>query len=172
MANNYVVLVQPASNTLGAEGIVVGDITEGGHTITNEIVDKIRGGKTDRDYGAHSEEITFTANRIPGDEGQEALDNAIRNKEQIKIWLADKRLVADQHDTVFGYSLVSEIGKSFDEEEDTIEHTLAIKVETAKGKLPALPDSVLNPSTAAVDFETPGEFTGTLENKTDVDSGV
>lgn len=165
-ANNYVILVQPAKNELGAEGIVVGDITEGGHTITNEVVDRIRGGKTDRNYGAHSEEVTFTANRVDGDAGQEALDDAIRNKEQIKIWLAKKTLTNGEHDAVFGYSLVSEISKSFDDEEDTIEHTLSIKIETAKGTLPELPEEVLNPSTAAVDFETPGEFTGTFENKT------
>ncbi len=173
MANNYAVLVQPANSELGAEGIVVGDITEGGHTITNEIVDKIRGGKTDRDYGAHAEEVTFTANRVEGDVGQEALDDAIRNKEQIKIWLIDKRVKevtidaaqVDGHDAVFGYSVVSEISKSFDDEEDTIEHTLAIKVETAKGALPKLPDVVLNPSTAAIDFEAPGEYTGSLENR-------
>lgn len=179
-ANNYVVLVQPANNELGAEGIVVGDITEGGHTITNEVVDRIRGGKTDRGYGAHSEEITFTANRIADDEGQVALDDAIRNKEQIKVWLVDKTIKTvtidagevDGHDAVFGYSLVSEISKSFDDEEDTIEHTLSVKVETAKGPLPKLPESVLNPSTAAVDFEAPGEFTGTLENKTSTDPAV
>lgn len=176
MSNNYAVMVQPANSTLGAEGLVVGDLTEGGHTITNEVVDKIRGGKTDRDYGTHAEEVTFTSNRVEDDEGQEALEEAIRNKEQIKVWLVNKRVKkvtignaveeVDGHDAIFGYSVVSEISKSFDDEEDTIEHTLAIKVETAKGALPKLPESVLNPSTAAVDFETPGEYTGTLENRT------
>ena len=31
--SNYVVLVQSANSVLGAEGLVIGDITEGGHTI-------------------------------------------------------------------------------------------------------------------------------------------
>lgn len=166
--SNYVVLVQSANSVLGAEGLVIGDITEGGHTITNEVVDRVRGGKTGRGYGANAEEFTFTANKIEGDEGQEEVDAAIRNKEQLKVWLVPKKVTDGEHQNViFGYTYVSEIGHSFDDEEDTVEYTLAVHYETAKDSLPKLPDSVLNPSTVAdVEFETPGEYTGSYEERT------
>lgn len=178
MASKYVVLVQSANSVLGSEGLVIGDITEGGHTITNEVVDRVRGGKTGRGYGANAEEFTFTANKIEDDEGQEEVDGAIRAKEQLKVWLVPRRVsqvqigdavetVAGHDDVIFGYTVVSEIGHSFDDEEDTVEYTLAVHFETAKGTLPKLPDSVLNPSTVAdVDFETPGEYTGSYEERT------
>lgn len=169
--SKYIALALPASAPLSAEALVVGDMTEGSHTITNELVESVKGGKTDYEYGANAEEYGFTANRIPDDEGQEALIQAIRNKEQIRIWLADRRIVkddadADAHKTVFGYAVVGEAGHSFDLEEDTIEFTGNFKFESAEGYLPKLPDSVLDPSTVTVEFETPGEYTGTLENRT------
>lgn len=164
--SNYVALVQRASSPLGAEGLVIGDLTEGGHTITNEVVDRVRAGKTGRQYGANAEEFTFTANKIEGDEGQVDVKAAIKNKEQLKVWLVPRRVVGDVHENVvFGYTIVSEIGHSFDDEEDTIEYTLAVHFESAEGTLPKLPDSVLNPSSVAVEFEAPGEYTGAFEDR-------
>lgn len=165
---NYIALVQRATNPLGAEGLVIGDLTEGGHTITNEVVDRVRSGKTGRQYGANAEEITFTANKVEGDPGQADVKDAIKNKEQLKVWLVPNRVVGDMHENVvFAYTVVSEIGHSFDDEEDTIEYTLAVHYETAEGTLPKLPDSVLNPSSVAVEFEQPGEYTGEFEGRND-----
>lgn len=166
--SNYVVLVQAASSVLGSDGLVIGDVTEGGHNITNEIVDRIRAGKTGRGYGANAEEFTFTANKIEDDVGQQEVENAIRKKEQLKVWFVPKRVVDGKHkNVIFGYTYVSEIDHSFDDEEDTVEYTLAVHYETAKDSLPKLPDSVLNPSTVAdVEFEAPGEYTGSYEERT------
>lgn len=169
-------MVQASDSTLGSDGLVIGDVTEGGHTITNEFVDRIRAGKTGRTYGANAEEFTFTANKIEDDEGQAEVKRAIKQKKQLKVWFVPRRVsqvtigdavekVAGHDDVIFGYTIVSEIGHSFDDEEDTVEYTLVVHYETAEGTLPKLPDSVLNPSSVQVEFETPGEYTGEFENR-------
>lgn len=165
-AKDLVVLVQPVSAQLGAEGLVVGDFTEGEHKISNEVRESIRAGLKDFGYGETEEEVTFTATHARGDKGQKAFLDAIKKKEQLKFWIVDKQLNADgtTHNATFGYSVVEEYSYSFDDEEGTVEVTLKVKFNTAEGTLPKLPDSILNPSSAVeVKFEKPGERTGTLE---------
>ncbi|WP_185160556.1 phage tail protein [Mammaliicoccus sciuri] len=165
---DYIAVVQPAVDNLpNAEGILVGDVTEGGHTISSELVEKIRGNKTDYSYGSVNEEITFTCNNVSGDKGQDQFKQAIKKLQQIKVWLIEKKKSAQGHKTIFGYTVVEEYAQSFDDEEDTIEVTLKVKFNTAEDYLTDVPEEWLNPSELAreVEFEKIGENTGTLETK-------
>ncbi|PNZ47980.1 phage tail protein, partial [Staphylococcus intermedius NCTC 11048] len=67
----------------------------------------------------------------------------------------------------FGYTVVEDYAKSFDDEEDKIEVTLKVKFNTADGVFTDVPKSWLDASVAGttVEFEKPGEYTGTLEER-------
>lgn len=165
-ANDLVVMVLPASAPLESEAWAVGDFTEGEHKISNEVRENVRSGLKDHGYGVTEEEVTFAMNDITSDKGQKAFQDAIKKKEQLRFWIVEKALMADgqNHNSTFGYSVVEEHSRSWDDEEGTREVTLKVKFNTAEGPFPKLPESILNPSSAIeVKFEKPGERTGTLE---------
>lgn len=167
------ILMQPANNQLGDAGMVFAGLQEGGHKFSNEVKEKPVGGKLDHEYGVSSEELDITLDRVKGDPAQEQLIKAFRAKEQIKFWKGYRTYVKndagqDVHDVDFGYSVVEEIEDGFDDESATLETTLKVKVETVPMQIPKLPDSILNPSSAAIAInpELPGEYTGPLETRT------
>lgn len=168
------ILMQPVDNKIGDAGLVFAGLQEGSHKFSNEVKEKPIGGKMDHDFGVSSEEIDISLDRIKGDPGQEQLIDAFRNKKQVKIWKGYKQVVvnpetqAEEHDANFGYTIPEEIEDSFDDEGATLEATLKVKIETVPMKLPKLPDSILNPSSAAaaVEGELPGEYAGPLESRT------
>lgn len=168
------ILMQPVDNKLGDAGLVFAGLQEGSHKFSNEVKEKAVGGKMDHDFGVSSEEIDITLDRIKNDPGQEQLIDAFRKKKEVKVWIGYKAIVknpetqAEEHDANFGYTIPEEIEDSFDDESASLEATLKVKVETVPMKLPKLPDSVLNPSSAsiAVTPENPGEYTGPLSSRT------
>lgn len=177
-ASDMFVLIQPVDNKLGDAGMVVASMEELSHKFSNEVKEKEIGGKMDHDYGVSSEEFGITAKRIKGDPGQEQLIECIRKKKQVKFWKGYKsykrneETQADEHDVDFGYGIMEEIEDSADDESASIEATIKVKIETVPMKLPKLPDSILNPSSAsvAVTPEKPGEYTGPLESRTQTPS--
>ena len=166
-AKDLVVLVLPVDQPLKSEAWAVGDFTEGEHKITNEVLESVKSGLVDHKYGDTSEEANFTMNDITSDKGQQAFKQAIDNKTQLRVWIVEKQLLADgaHHNATFFYAIVEEHTKSWDDEEGTREVTLKIKLNSAEGPFPKLPDEILNPSSAVrVKYENPGEKTGTLED--------
>ncbi len=165
---NFIAVVEPANNELpDAEGYLVSDLQEGEHNISSELTEKVIAGKTDYEYSSIAEEFTFTVGRIPGDEGQEQFKKAIKAREQVRVWLIEKKKRNGKYPAQFGYTVVEEYGNSFDDEEDTIEVTLKVKFNTAEGEFETLPQSWLDPSVAGttVEYEAPGEYKGSLEDR-------
>lgn len=165
---SYIAVVEPANNELpDAEGYLVSDLQEGEHNISAELSEKVVAGKTDYDYASIAEEFTFTTGRIPGDKGQEQFKKAIKARQQVRVWLIEKKKQDGVYPAIFGYAVVEELGNSFDDEEDTIEVTLKVKFNTAEGGFETLPPSWLDPSVAGttVEYEAPGAFKGPLEDR-------
>lgn len=167
-ASDKLVLVQPTDNTLGAEGIVIGDLVEGSHKLSNALIEKVRSGKMSYGYGVTDEEMSFTFNKIDGDSGQQQLKQAIQKKKEIKVWIIDRKLdnVKQTHKAVFAFTVVEEYEGSFDDEEDTIEVTLKVQIESVEMEFPKLDDEILNPSAAGIKIEAqlPGDSTGNHDN--------
>lgn len=168
-ANDLVVMLLPVTEPVGSKAWTVGDFTEGSHKISNEVRESVRSGLKDFDYGVTEEEVGFTMSYVTSDKGQKAFKNAIQNKTQLRCWIVEKALMADgeNHNSTFFYGVVEELEDGWDDEEGTREVTLKIKLNSAEGPFPKLPPEILNPSEAVrVAFEKPGEYTGTLEAKT------
>ncbi|MEX5937138.1 phage tail protein [Mammaliicoccus sciuri] len=168
--SNYILVVAPEKNLIGSEGYLVAELKEGEYNVSNELKEKPVAGKMDYDYSVTSEEYTFTNDKIPGDKGQEQFLTAIKKKEQIRVWRIEKKKYEEGYKSEFAYTVVEEYGNSFDDEEDTIEVTLKVKFNTAKGVFENLPASWLDPSAAApkVEFEKPGEWDGKFEEREQV----
>ncbi|MGW7900175.1 phage tail protein [Staphylococcus shinii] len=173
-ASDKRLVVLPEDNKLKlAEGMLVSDMTEGEIKQAAELWEKVVAGKTDYGYKSVSEEGTFTMTNVPGDKGQKQFLEAIKNRKQLRVWLVDVKLnqandesKTQYHNSIFGYAVVEENTHKFDDEDDTIEVTLKFKFNTAEGPFPKMPDAWINPSEAMkVEFETPNQYTGSLEER-------
>ncbi|KKI54732.1 TP901-1 family phage major tail protein [Staphylococcus pasteuri] len=171
--NKYIAAIQIADKALAAtlkeeEAILLASLAEGGHTISNDLAEMIQGGK--KDYGRNSveEEIKLTVDRVPGDKGQEALKEAVKNFKQLRIWIWEVKKREGFHHGTFAYVIVEEHEWSFDDEDDKIEITAKVKFNSADGKVAELPPEWLNPSAQAptVEWEDMGAYTDTYENRT------
>ncbi|MEJ7543327.1 phage tail protein, partial [Staphylococcus intermedius] len=67
------------------------DLLEGEEKVSSELSEKIVAGKTDYSYQSVNEELSLTFGHIPGDKGQEQFKKAIKNLQQIKVWLIEKK---------------------------------------------------------------------------------
>ncbi|MDU4406170.1 MAG: phage tail protein [Staphylococcus aureus] len=157
--NKYIAALQIADKVLASQlkeedAILLASLAEGGHTISNDLAEMITGGK--KDYGRNSveEEIKLTVDRVPGDKGQEALKESVKNFKQLRLWI---------------WEVKKRDGKwSFDDEDDKIEITAKVKFNSADGSVDSLPPEWLNPSAAAptVEWEDMGAYTDSYENRT------
>lgn len=159
-------LVQPVDNSIDATALVIGQLTELGHSIENEIGDeKTKFGRI-VSYGQNSESVDVSFYLEKGDEGQSAVYRAIKEKKQIKIWMVDTEVnAAGKYDVRFGYALV----ESYEESSETegfieVSSTLQILGETVDGEFDTLPNSLVL-QVSALSFEKPGEYTGELAKR-------
>lgn len=155
-----VLLVQVADAALGADGFLIGNLTENSHSMENELVDEQTKFGRILAYGQSSESFEITAYGDKADPGQKAILDAIRNEKQLKVWEVDLTVgTDDQHDAVFAYTLVESVEKSnpgdgFQE----ISATLQVIGKSQPGKLPKLPQEVIE--FARYGFEAPGQKSG------------
>lgn len=166
--SNYIAVVQPANDQLAnGEGMLLSDLQEGGHTISTELAELIKAGKTDYAVNSVNEEFSLTMGYVRGDKGQAQLKRAIKAGEQLRVWLFETKKYEDGYHGVFAYVQNEEYEKSFDDEDDTIEMTMKVKFNSADGVQQTLPPEWLNPSAAAetVEWEDIGEYSGTYEEK-------
>lgn len=116
-------------------------------------------------YGPTSESLEFTCYGESDDEGQKEVMRAIKDKKEIKAWLIDKTLKANEkHDAVFARCLIESVEK--EEPADgfvELNGTLQVIGESKLGELDKLPDEFLN--AGSYDFEKPGETTGNVRTK-------
>lgn len=172
---NSVILVQLATATLGSDGFLIGNLTENSYSAENEMVDEQTKFGRILAYGATSESFEITAYGDKNDPGQKAITDAIRNKEQLKIWEVDLNVVKDtegndMHDAIFAYTLVESIEKSAPQDGFIeLSATLQVIGQSQEGKLPKLPQEVIDFATYG--FEKPGEKSGEFGEVQEVTPG-
>lgn len=165
---NYIAVVAPANDKLAdGEGYLLADLQEGGLTIKADLAELIKAGKTDRGINSVKEDIKLTVGRIAGDKGQDQLENAIRDGQELRVWIFETKKYDDGYHAIFAYVHGEEYEWSFDDEDDKIELKLAVKWNTAKGAQKELPPEWLDPASYApvVEFEEIGEYSGSFENR-------
>lgn len=153
-------LVQPTSNALAADGFLIGDQTEHTHSYERELTDEQT--KFGRILGpgqlSESLDVTFYGNT--DDPGQAAVLDSIVKGTQLKIWEVEKLLNKNgKHNALFAYTYVESLEKSAPTDGFLeISATLQVLNTSKQGELNPLPDDVLN--FGDYDFEAPGEKTG------------
>ena len=86
----------------------------------------------------------------------------------MRFWIIDNTLIGTgesaTHNSTFAYVIPESRSLSVDDEEDNIEVSLKVKLNSADGEEPKLPDEILDPSLAGqIAYETIGQETGNLE---------
>ncbi|KKB34645.1 phage major tail protein, TP901-1 family [Bacillus thermotolerans] len=161
-----ILLVQSTDTTLGAEGLLIGNLTDNSYAIENELIDEATKFGRIVGYGQNSESFEFTAYGETGDPGQKAVLDAIKNKRQIKVWEVDINL-NDQgrHPAVFGYCIVESVERS-NPQDGFQEVTATVQVigQTQEGDIAPLPAEMIE--FARYGFEEPGESTGEFPDQT------
>lgn len=156
---NTILLVQPLDATIGAEGLIVANLTENSYSIENEIVDEMTKMGRIVEYGENSESFELTAYGKKGDAGQEAVIGAIKNKVKLKVWEVDlEPNGTGAYDATFAICIVESAETSSPTEGfKEVSATLQVTGASVEGELLTLPASATQ---APYEFETPGQ-TGT-----------
>lgn len=165
---NYLAVVRPAKDKLDpTDALLLADLQEGGHTIENDLAEIIRGGKTDYGVNAVSEEFKLTIGNIPGDKGIEQVKKAIKNGEQLRVWLYERNKRDDgKYHGVFAYTVPGSYEMSFDDEDNKIELTLKVKWNSAEGTEADLPPEWFEAAGApTVEYESFAEKVGSFEEQ-------
>jgi TP901-1 family phage major tail protein len=151
-----ILLVQPIDAALGAEALVVANITENSYSIENEILDEMTKMGRIVEYGENSESFELTAYGERGDAGQQAILDAIKQKQKLKVWEVDIVPNANgNYDSTFAYVVVESAEKSHPTDSFTeVTATVQVDGESQEGELTSLPAGITNSGYA---FETPGE---------------
>lgn len=170
--NKYIAAINIADENLAKQigvenAFLLASLSEGGHTISNDLSEMVVAGK--KDYGRNSveEEIKLTIDRVPGDKGQEALKKSVKEFLELRLWIWERKKRDGKHHGTFGYIIIEEHEWSFDDEDDKIEITAKFRFNSADGDETDLPEEWLNPSAQAttIEYEQLGEYTGTYENR-------
>lgn len=146
-------LVQRANDTNGA--LVPGLQTEGTHTDENELMDEQTKSGRVLAYGNDTESFEITLFAVRGDEGQKAIEDAKRNKEELKVWEVDtKKNTNESYDARFAYCLVESIEKE-NASDGFVEMSVTLQVRgtSQKGELTDLPAGAVE--AAQYQFEQP-----------------
>ncbi|EIK19548.1 hypothetical protein [Staphylococcus aureus] len=178
MQSKYIVAIQIADKDLAKkltieEATLLASLSEGGHTISNDLAEMIQGGKKDYSRNSVEEEIKLTVDAVPGDKGQLALKESVKHFKQLRIWIWETKKREGKHHGTFAYVVIEEHEWSFDDEDNTIEITAKVKFNSADGSVDNLPPEWLNPSAAGttVEWENMGEYEGSFEDRTKKGSG-
>lgn len=150
---DFLYLVQGISDTNGA--IVPAFQTEGEHSDENELMEAQTKQGRALAYGNDAESFELTLLMKRGDAGQNAIKNAKKNKEQLKVWEVDVVQNSNTaYDARFAYCLVESIG-SPKGAEDFVEISVTLQVigSSQEGELTTLPDGAVE--AAQYQFEEP-----------------
>jgi len=155
-------LVQRAKEALAAAAYLIANQTEGSYSIETEIIDEQTKFGRLVDYGNTSESFDLSMYGQTGDPGQKAILDAIKNKEQLKVWEVNiNKNDAGKYDANFAYTIVESVERSGSTDGfEELSSTLQVIGQTQAGELDTVdvPDEVIE--FALYGFEKPGEFTG------------
>lgn len=153
---NTILLVQPIDNTIGDEGLLVGNLTENSYSIENEIIDEMTKMGRIVEYGENSESFELTAYGKKADAGQMAIMNAIKQKKKLKVWEVDlEPNGTGKYDATFAICIVESAETSSPTDGfKEVSATLQVTGSSVEGELTTLPTTVTE---APYAFETPGQ---------------
>lgn len=173
MQKKYIAALQIADKKLASqltleEAVLLANLSEGGHTISNDLAEMIKGSKKDYSRNSVEEEIKLTIDKVTGDKGQAALKESVKQFKQLRLWIWEVAKRNGKHHGTFAYIVIEEHEWSFDDEDDKIEITAKVKFNSADGEVEDLPEEWLNPSDEAntVAFEQMNEYEGIYEERT------
>lgn len=151
-----------------AEDYVITGTSEFSHEIENELRESIKGNRKDWSGGVVEETISVTFPYDPAFKSDRDFKDSAKNGRQMRFWIIDNALIGTgetaKHNSTFAYVIAESHSLSVDDESDSIEVSLKVKLNTAEGEEPKLPDEILDPSLASqVAYETIGQETGNLE---------
>lgn len=155
-------LVQRAKDALGTAAYLIANQTEGSYSIETEIIDEQTKFGRLVDYGNTSESFDLSMYGQTGDAGQKAILDAIKNKEQLKVWEVNiNKNTNGKYDSNFAYTIVESVERSGETDGfEELSTTLQVIGQTQAGELDTVdvPDEIVE--FALYGFEKPGEFTG------------
>jgi TP901-1 family phage major tail protein len=148
-----ILIVQPVNDTNGA--LAIANLTENSYSIENGILDEQTKLGRIVGYGENSESFEMTAYGKRDDEGQQAVLDAIKNKEKLKVWETDTvQNASGNYDASFAYCVVESAEKSNPTDSfQEVTATLQVDGETQPGELTSLPAGATD--TSSYSFETP-----------------
>ena len=151
-----------------AENYVLTGTSEFSHEMENELRESIKGNRKDWSGGVVEETISVTFPYDPTFRADRDFKEACKYGRQMRFWIIDNTLIGTgesaTHNSTFAYVIPESRSLSVDDEEDNIEVSLKVKLNSADGEEPKLPDEILDPSLAGqVAYETIGQETGNLE---------
>ena len=159
-----------------AEDYVFSGMTEFSHEMESELMERIVGKKKDWNPGVVEETINVTFPYDKDVKGDRALLESIKNGKQMRFWIINNEIITlsggtgEGHNSTFAYVMAESRSLSVDDEEQTIEGAFKVKLNSAEGEEPKLPDVILDPSLAeAVVYEEIGAATGNMEEATTQD---
>ena len=151
-----------------AENYVLTGTSEFSHEMENELRESIKGNRKDWSGGVVEETISVTFPYDPTFRADRDFKEACKHGRQMRFWIIDNTLIGTgesaTHNSTFAYVIPESRSLSVDDEEDNIEVSLKVKLNSADGEEPKLPDEILDPSLAGqIAYETIGQKTGNLE---------
>ncbi|WP_020006216.1 hypothetical protein [Salinicoccus albus] len=154
-----------------AEEYVFSGMTEFSHEMESELMERIVGKKKDWDQGVTEETINVTFPYNKDAKGDSALLESIKNGKQMRFWIINNEIITlsegtgEGHNSTFAYVMAESRSLSVDDESQTIEGAFKVKLNSAEGEEPKLPDVILDPSLAEkVVYEELGAATGNMED--------
>lgn len=156
-----------------AEDYVFSGTTEFSHEMESELMERIVGKKKDWNPGVVEETIGVTFGYDKEIKADRALLESIKNGKQMRFWIINNEIITlsggtgEGHNSTFAYVMAESRSLSVDDEEQTIEGSFKVKLNSAEGEEPKLPDVILDPSlAAAVVYEEIGAAEGNMEDAT------
>ena len=151
-----------------AENYVLTGTSEFSHEMENELRESIKGNRKDWSGGVVEETISVTFPYDPTFRADRDFKEACKHGRQMRFWIIDNTLIGTgesaTHNSTFAYVIPESRSLSVDDEEDNIEVSLKVKLNSADGEEPKLPDEILDPSLAGqIAYATIGQETGNLE---------
>ncbi|CDQ22570.1 phage major tail protein, TP901-1 family [Halobacillus karajensis] len=156
---DIIYLVQAINDVNGA--LVPGFQTEGTFSSENELMDEQTKQGRVLAYGNDSESFEITLYALRGDEGQTAIKDAKKNKEELKVWEADVVENSNTaYDARFAYCLIESYEES-NASDGFVEMSVTLQVRGAsqEGELTSLPAGAID--AAQYQFEQPDTGTAT-----------
>lgn len=160
-----------------ATDFVLSGTSEFSHEFENELREKIRGNRKDWSAGVVEETIEVTFPYDKNIKGDQNFKEACKYGKQMRFWIINNDVVkytddatqteVEGHNATFAYVIPDGRTLEVDDEDENIEVSLKVKLNSADGYEPKLPAEIIDPSVAyAIVYESIGEATGDAEDAT------